>query len=368
SGKKCPDIMITKGNWNNFVSGAKGFAGQGVEVEKPVEETKPVEPINPNEVNPASPNIKLTINGYGVNVRSGAGTNFPSVDKLNAGREFKVLAIKDGWYEIEKGKWVKYDPSYIKLTYNAYDQNTQKPDPKPEVKPDPKPEVKPEQTSKKVQVNGDGVRIRSGAGQNFGINGKAVRGKTYDVLEEKNGWVRIDGGWIYNDSSYIKTITSGGGNSNQGGNTGGNTNTGGNQVQSGKKIKVNGNGVRIRSGAGQNYGVSGYASYGQEFDVQVESNGWLKTSKGWIYNDSSYIQTIGQGGGNSNSNNNNVQQGKKIQVNGDGVRIRSGAGQNYGISGYASKGKTYTVQAESNGWVKVDGGWIYNDSSYIRSL
>ncbi|MGF2716834.1 N-acetylmuramoyl-L-alanine amidase, partial [Bacillus cereus] len=37
SGKKCPDIMITKGNWNNFVSGAKGFAGQGVEVEKPVE-------------------------------------------------------------------------------------------------------------------------------------------------------------------------------------------------------------------------------------------------------------------------------------------------------------------------------------------
>ncbi|MRA64158.1 SH3 domain-containing protein, partial [Bacillus thuringiensis] len=78
------------------------------------------------------------------------------------------------------------------------------------------------------------------------------------------------------------------------------------------KIIVKGNGVRVRSGAGQNHGVLGYVSYGQEFTVEAESNGWVKTSRGWIYNDSSYIQTVGQGGGNSNQ----VQAGKKIQVNG----------------------------------------------------
>ncbi|EAO52850.1 N-acetylmuramoyl-L-alanine amidase / S-layer protein [Bacillus thuringiensis serovar israelensis ATCC 35646] len=73
SGKKCPDIMISRGNWNNFVNGAKGFAGQGVGIDKPLEEKE--ETVNPNEHNPASPNIKLTVNGYGVNVRHGASQN-----------------------------------------------------------------------------------------------------------------------------------------------------------------------------------------------------------------------------------------------------------------------------------------------------
>ncbi|HFU7090338.1 TPA: SH3 domain-containing protein [Bacillus cereus] len=347
SGKKCPDIMISRGNWNNFVSGTKNFTGQGEGIDKPLEEKE--ENIDENEFNPAEPNIKLTINGNGVNVRNGAGKYYGVVRKLNKGAEFKVKAVKDGWYEIEKGQWVFFDSSYIKLAYNAYDKN-----------PNPNPE-KPQVTGKEIKVNGIGVNIREGAGTGYRSVGKAPRGKTYKVQEESNGWIKIgDKQWIYNDSSYIQTITQGGGNNNE--------SNGGNQVQIGKEIKVKGYGVRMRSGAGTGHSQVGTASYGQEFTVQEESDGWVKIGNNqWIFNDPNYIQTIVQGNGNNNGG--QVQTGKKIKVKGYGVRMRSGAGVKHSQVGTAGYDQEFTVQEESNGWVKVgDGKWIFNDSSYIQTI
>ncbi|ARC32844.1 MULTISPECIES: N-acetylmuramoyl-L-alanine amidase [Bacillus] len=121
SGKKCPDIIITRGTWNSFVEGANGYLNGGTGTNPPLVDEK--EDVDGNETNPAEPNIELEITGTSVNVRSGAGVNYGVVRIAKKGEKYKVLSIKDGWYEIKKGEWVKYDPSWSKLTNNAQDKD-----------------------------------------------------------------------------------------------------------------------------------------------------------------------------------------------------------------------------------------------------
>ncbi|HDR7647876.1 S-layer homology domain-containing protein [Bacillus mycoides] len=53
------------------------------------------------------------INGIGVNVRSGAGTNYSIVRKASKGEKVTVYEEKNGWLRIETNQWVYNDPSYI---------------------------------------------------------------------------------------------------------------------------------------------------------------------------------------------------------------------------------------------------------------
>ncbi|PEF43824.1 N-acetylmuramoyl-L-alanine amidase [Bacillus cereus] len=126
SGKKCPDIMISRGNFAGFVQGVQWYANMNNVIEG-LTETE--ENYNPNEQTPAEPVMELVVKGYGINIRSGAGLENGVIGKANAGDKFRVLAVKDGWYKTEKG-WIFYDPSYIKINYNVED-----PLPKPEEKP-----------------------------------------------------------------------------------------------------------------------------------------------------------------------------------------------------------------------------------------
>ncbi|MBX9158533.1 S-layer homology domain-containing protein [Bacillus cereus] len=53
------------------------------------------------------------INGIGVNVRSGAGSQYSVVKKATKGDKVNVYEEKDGWLRIGKDEWVFYDKSYI---------------------------------------------------------------------------------------------------------------------------------------------------------------------------------------------------------------------------------------------------------------
>ncbi|PGF05243.1 S-layer homology domain-containing protein [Bacillus toyonensis] len=141
SGKKCPDIMISRGNFAGFVQGIEWYSSLNNNIEGMSDKQ---EDNNSNEVNPAEPVMELVVKGYGINIRSGAGIENGVVGKANAGDKFRVLAVKNGWYKTEKG-WIFYDSSYIKINYNV-ENPLPKPEekPKPEVKPDPKPEPQPE--------------------------------------------------------------------------------------------------------------------------------------------------------------------------------------------------------------------------------
>src|SRR5699024_2600301 len=58
-----------------------------------------------------------------------------------------------------------------------------------------------------------------------------------------------------------------------------------------------------------------------------------------------------------------------IKIITNNLNIRSGPGTNYSIIGSASKGETYTVVDEKNGWYKIGYGsynaWVSSHSSYV---
>ncbi|MGM2817152.1 S-layer homology domain-containing protein [Bacillus cereus group sp. Bce001] len=125
SGKKCPDILISRGNWTGFVQGAQWYANVNTQIDKPLQDKN--ESFNPNDNNPAEPSMELVVNGEGINVRSGAGLEHRVVRKASKGDRYKVLAVKDGWYKVGNGEWIFYNPSWIKIDYNVPNKEEQKP-------------------------------------------------------------------------------------------------------------------------------------------------------------------------------------------------------------------------------------------------
>ncbi|UNT71655.1 N-acetylmuramoyl-L-alanine amidase (plasmid) [Bacillus sp. N447-1] len=60
----------------------------------------------------------VTINGIGVNLREGPGTQYKVVRKLRGNEKHKVLKEQGGWLQLGDKQWLYYDPSYIR-----YDRN-----------------------------------------------------------------------------------------------------------------------------------------------------------------------------------------------------------------------------------------------------
>ena len=48
----------------------------------------------------------------------------------------------------------------------------------------------------KVKVTANVLNIRTGAGINYAIKGTTKKGSVHEILEEKDGWGKIDNGWI----------------------------------------------------------------------------------------------------------------------------------------------------------------------------
>ncbi len=125
SGKKCPDILISRGNWAGFVQGIQWYANINAQIDTPLQDKN--DSFNPNENNPAEPSMELVVNGSGINVRSDAGIEHRVVRKASNGDRYKVLAVKNGWYKVGNGEWIFYDPSWIKINYNVPKEEVQKP-------------------------------------------------------------------------------------------------------------------------------------------------------------------------------------------------------------------------------------------------
>lgn len=104
-------------------------------------------------------------------------------------------------------------------------------------------------------VIGSVVNVRAGAGLNQPVIATAYAGGKLKVLEQANGWTKVelaDGNFGYVYSDYI-SIDSG----------------------NGQKGFVTGTVVNVREGAGIDYKVIGSVSYGQSVDVTGSENGWF---------------------------------------------------------------------------------------------
>lgn len=110
----------------------------------------------------------------------------------------------------------------------------------------------------KGTVTGGVVNIRSEASAEASIIGTGVKGTTYGVISQENGWAKIetaDGVVGFMNLGYFSVSES-------------------ERVS----VTITGSVVNVRTGAGMNYDVIGSVFKGQSFPVLGKENGWYKIS------------------------------------------------------------------------------------------
>ncbi|MBS7146866.1 MAG: SH3 domain-containing protein [Intestinibacter bartlettii] len=145
----------------------------------------------------------------GLNVRSGAGTSYSKLGKLEYKEKVTVLSTSNGWSKISyNGKTGYVDSSYLKSTVpGSTNDNTNN-----------------ETTGTTKYVNTtSGLNVRSGAGTSYSKLGKLEYKEKVTVLSTSNGWSKINynGKTGYVDSSYLQSTVPGsnGNNANNNNNT-----------------------------------------------------------------------------------------------------------------------------------------------------
>ena len=145
----------------------------------------------------------------GLNVRSGAGTSYSKLGKLEYKEKVTVLSTSNGWSKINyNGKTGYVDSSYLKSTLqDSTNDNTNN-----------------ETTGTTKYVNTtSGLNVRSGAGTGYSKLGKLEYKEKVTVLSTSNGWSKINynGKTGYVDSSYLQSTVPGsnGNNANNNNNT-----------------------------------------------------------------------------------------------------------------------------------------------------
>ena len=145
----------------------------------------------------------------GLNVRSGAGTSYSKLGKLEYKEKVTVLSTSNGWSKINyNGKTGYVDSSYLKSTVpGSTNDNTNN-----------------ETTGTTKYVNTtSGLNVRSGAGTSYSKLGKLEYKEKVTVLSTSNGWSKINynGKTGYVDSSYLQSTVPGsnGNNANNNNNT-----------------------------------------------------------------------------------------------------------------------------------------------------
>ncbi len=321
--------------------------------------------------------ITVKVTGSNVNLRKGPGTNYARIGSAKAGDEFEIWQVQEGG----SYTWGYYKTGWICLQYTNYDsviaggeEDPENTDPTEPENTQPEP-TEPEKTEPEVTeppakpvtgtVNADPyLCVRQGPGTGYPTVDTLRNGERVEIIEQRalgsviwgktaKGWVSMD--YITVDDDFESEPDTG--------------------VATGKTGTVTCAKLNVRSGAGVGYGLVGSYYKGDTVTVTeqktVGTTTWGKTAKGWVSMD--YIALKEENTGNEKEEP-DVGTGEEeppvTELTGtvnssDVLRIRSGAGTNYGIVGYYNpKTKVTILEQKTVGtttWGKTAKGWISMD-------
>ena len=342
--------------------------------------------------------VKITVTSNYVNLRKGPGTNYATVGQANTGDQFTITEIATG----SGHTWGNFSTGWISLTFTNYEDVKDNPsveeptepeptqpeptepeptepeptqpeptepeptEPEP-TQPEPTEPEEPQGVTGKVKANG-GLTVRSGPGTGYSSVGVLNNGDAVTILEQKSVgsmiWGKIANGWI--SMSYVVLDKTEEVKPEEPKPEAPTPEEPGSETDSVTGyVKANG-GLNIRGGAGTNYPIVGTYNNGDKVTVTqkqtVGSVTWGKTEKGWISLNYFTTEAPSDPGGTQPA----VETGT-VQVD-DVLRIRSGPGTSYAISGYYNGGDRVTITQKQtvNGttWGKTDKGWISLD--YVK--
>lgn len=249
-----------------------------------------------------------------------------------------------------------------------------------------------------VTVTGDVVNIRKGPGTNYGIarqvyqNHVLVVSHVTDLIERK--WGKVQDGWICLEYTNYTAAISGTGQPEANPappvqSPAPDTNVDNQQILPGT-VRVN-DLLRIRSGPGTTYSTVGYLVNGDQIQILElktdDSMVWGRFSRGWV--SMNYIETENQSTDTDTAPAPETQppqetepepteppvQAGSTAINGkiiaDALRIRSGPGSEYAITGFYYQNDTVVITEvllnNQAYWGETDRGWIHMDYVQIGS-
>ena len=238
----------------------------------------------------------------------------------------------------------------------------------------------------KVTVEHDNVNLREGPSTGYRVIGTANKGEEFVItataVADGYNWGKYDGGWICLDYTNYDSVAKPG--------------TSDTPSKPGKlmgTVKVS-DGLRIRSGPGTAYSVAGYLQNGDRVEVLeqqlVGTMTWGKISNGWISMDYVVLDPVEETPVVPNPEPEpepapepeptpeptpepqpqpTVWTGT-VNVK-DSLRVRSGPGTTYSISGYLKPNEKITITEKTDvggtTWGKTDKGWVSLDYVVLDS-
>ena len=300
----------------------------------------------------------ITVTGAPVEVRSAAGPDGMVIGTLEVGTQAEVLRevefqsgshwalVRDGWIcldsaNLENGPVTKPDgPTSVDVVPPATDPIADPtPAPRPsEEKPAPKPSTNNNNnvvagSKGVVRVNSE-LNVRSQPDSTSEKVGSLKNGTRVTIQETRDGWGKIDNGWISLKYVYMDGTTG--------------TNT--------AKGIVTANGLNVRSGPGTEYDAVATYNAGTRVQILEQVGKWGCTKDGWISMAYVYVDgTTGDGAGSG-------------VVTGNNLNVRSGPGTGYNAVGSLNSGDAVEILAQfdigGHKWGCIKQGWISMD--YVK--
>ena len=222
-------------------------------------------PTMPGNVTVTGVNDTVYINGNGVNVRSGPGTEYDILGTENNGKQLaRTGRTSNGWSQVAyNGQTAYVIDSYLTTTQPSGGTNT-----------NTNTTGATTGTGTVKVTAASGANIRSGPGTNYDILGVAYQNTELTKTGTSGGWTQVS----YNgQTGYVSTnlVSDSSAGTTTGATTG--ATTGGVTAATGT-LTVTGNGVNIRSGPGTEYSRLGSVNAGTTLTVTGTSGNWYQVS------------------------------------------------------------------------------------------
>jgi N-acetylmuramoyl-L-alanine amidase len=324
-------------------------------------------------------NKQVEITANPVNVRSKASLSGSKLGTVSKGKRYEYLATDTDekgqvWYKIrytsEKTGWVLGSLSRIVNSGSTTESEKTS-----------KTESTTTQAaeSKQVEITADALNVRSTPGMNGKIITTVKNGSKYNYLASKKDsegktWYQIEyksgkKGWI--SAGYAKII-------NKGATTASTTTTTATKATtSGKKVRITGGRVNVRSSAGLNGKKLGSVKKGEEYKylaTKKDSNGdvwyqiqYTSKTKGWVLGSLSKLVTE-ETKATTTTTAAEKTETKKVEITESPVNVRKSASTDSKKLGTTSEGKKYkllSTKKDKNGktWYQIQytsktKGWV----------
>ncbi|WP_238579244.1 SH3 domain-containing protein [Neobacillus niacini] len=300
----------------------------------------------PQEIGVAA-NGTVTIAENTVNVRNGPSLSYQLVKQVKKGEKFTIIKEEDDWIQIQlaaaKTGWVA---NWVVTKSTNGTTTTRSSNSK----------------SMTAEANTNQLRVRTGPGTNFRINGYLNKGQAVSVLDENENWLKISAGfgegWVAREYLDFKN----------------NTNNNSNEENNNKSI---GTGIvtdtlNVRNEPSTTGTVIGKLAKGTSVSIYSKKNSWVEikysNQSAWVSAD--YVQI-----GTQNQQSTNTD-GTIGTVTASNLSIRSDSSLNSDIIGSVTKGQKFTILDEKNNWFKIEykpgksgwaAGWYFNKDKAIST-